>query len=66
MTATPPPVPADPADPPTSGTLESSTPTPQQLAGTKSEEGLSHTYGSLFRKNSLARVSKRKSMLGFR
>lgn len=40
MTATPPPVPPDPAGPPTSGTFESSTPTPQQLAGTKSEKAL--------------------------
>jgi len=56
MTATPPPAPPDPAGPPTSGTLESSTPTPQQLAGTKMKRG-SHTC-SLLRKNSLARRSE--------
>jgi len=37
MTATPLPVPPAPAGPPASGTFGSSTPTPQQLAGTESE-----------------------------
>ena len=55
MTATPPPVPPAPVGPPASGTLESSTPTPQQLAGTeKGRKTHTHTRYSLLRKNSLA------------
>lgn len=65
MTATPPPAPPDPAGPPTSGTLDSSTPTPQQLAGTKSEEGLSYAYVFVVPEKFIG-VLKRKSTLGFR
>lgn len=65
MTATPPPVPPDPAGPPTSGTLESSTPTPQQLAGTESEKGLSYNTRFVVPEKFVG-ASKRKSMLGFR
>lgn len=65
MTATPLPVPAAPAGPPASGTLVSSTPTPQQLTGTKSKERRSLRAGFVAERMIRASFPRQKSRSDF-